>query len=355
MSMQAQSVATDWSRGGLEVPVVCPACGKSSEIDREYSRRDDMLAMPDTWHIVRCTACRSLYLAERPDNESLPRAYTDYYTHSVESDELASGQARGLKPSLVSGYLNWRFGMGRVPAIRAGALLFSAILPLRLKLDVYGRHLPREKCNDGTRLLDVGCGNGAFLARAREIGVRAFGCEPDSAAADACRTQGLDVTTGDVFAANFAESSFDYITLNHVIEHVGDHHKLLRELYRLLVPGGALWLALPNPAALGIAVFGNGWKGFHPPFHLAIPSQAELLRWLADAGFVRGRLLRRGAQSPGMWHESANLASREGTAPSRWFDVVMRLSGDLLSTLTPRWGEETIALAWKSPSMPRPV
>jgi len=347
-----QSVATDWSRGRLEVAAACPACGRQAGIDREYARRDDMLAMPDIWRIVRCRACRSLYLAERPDMESLPRAYADYYTHAGESDEPASEHARGLGSSLVNGYLNWRFGMHRAPATRAGALLFSAIPPLRMKLDVYGRHLPREKCNEGMRLLDVGCGNGAFLVRAREIGMRAFGCEPDPAAADACRAQGLDVTTGDLFVADFAESSFDYITLNHVVEHVLDHDKLLKELYRLLVPGGALWLALPNPAALGVAVFGKGWKGFHPPFHLMIPSQTELLRWLADAGFARGRVLRRGAQSPGMWRESAHIANREGTAPSRSLEAVARLAGDLLSTLTPRWSEETVVLAWKPLSRP---
>lgn len=345
-------MATDWSRGHLEVPAACPACGTRAGIDREYSRRDDMLAMPDIWRIVRCRACRSLYLAERPDMESLPRAYADYYTHATESDELASGQARGLRPSLINGYLNWRFGMHRVPATRAGALLFSAITPLRLKLDVYGRHLPREKCNEGMRLLDVGCGNGAFLIRAREIGVRAFGCEPDPAAADACRAQGLDVTTGDLFAADFAESSFDYITLNHVIEHVLDHDKLLKELHRLLVPGGALWLALPNPAALGIRIFEKGWNGLHPPFHLVIPRQKVLLQWLDNAGFVQAALLRRGAQSLGAWHASVRLARREGTAPSRSLEVVARLAGDLLSTLTPRWSEETVVLAWKPLSGP---
>lgn len=346
--MQTQSVATEWSRGRLEVPETCPACGSKAGIDREYSRRDDMQTMPDIWHIVRCSACRSFYLAERPDLESLPRAYAEYYTHAVEPEELVGEQAPGLRSSLINGYLNWRFGMRRAPAIRIGALLFNAILPLRLKLDVYGRHLPRKKCNEGLRLLDVGCGNGAFLVRAREMGIRAYGCEPDSAAADACRAQGLDVTSGDLFVANFAESSFDYITLNHVIEHVSEHDRVLKELYRLLVPGGALWLALPNPAALGITVFGKGWKGFHPPFHLTIPSQSELLRWLADAGFTRGKVLRRGAQSPGMWRESAHLANREGTAPPPSLEFIARLAGDLLSTLTPRWGEETIILAWKS-------
>lgn len=346
-SMQASPAVDSWSRGRLQQVRVCPACGKSSAVSAEYARRDDALVMPDIWHVVRCAACRSLYLNPRPDAESLPRAYADYYTHNPESDELASGAARGLIAALVNGYLNSRFHMRRQPAMRAGAWLFGAIPPLRMRLNVYGRHVPRSRCNAGTRVLDVGCGNGAFLLRAREMGMRAHGCEPDSAAVATCRALGLDVTQGEVFDAGYDAGSFDLITLNHVIEHVTDQPRLLAKLHALLVPGGMLWLALPNPDALGVRVFAKGWKGLHPPFHLAIPSQVVLRQNLHTCGFLRIHMLRRGAQSPGMWRESTELAQRERTVPPKIWLTVMRRFADVLATLSPRWSEETIAVAWK--------
>lgn len=311
----------------------------------EYIRRDDALAMPDAWRTVRCGGCGSMYLAERPDSESLPRAYADYYTHEAEHDELASGEARDLLSSLINGYLNKRFNMRRRPASRWGAWVFRLVPPLRMKLDVYGRHVPTALCGAETRLLDVGCGNGAFLLRAREMGIQVQGCEPDPDAAMACRQSGLDVVQGDVWDAGLPDGAFDFITLNHVIEHVEDAPRLLDKLCVLLKPGGVLWLALPNPSALGVRLFGRGWKGFHPPFHLLIPSQMFLRCWLCRAGFVAVRSVRRGVQSPGLWRDSIRIARREGVAGSSMWITVARRVGDLLSSVTSRWGEETIVVA----------
>lgn len=342
--MQPASAIAHWSRGRLDLTRDCPACG-ARDVSAIYSRRDDMLALEDTWHVARCGNCGSMYLIERPDAESLPRAYENYYTHESERDDFASGNARGLLRRLINGYLNARFRMRRRPALRTGAWVFRLLPPLRMKLDVYGRHIPKALCQGPARLLDVGCGNGAFLCRALEMGIQVQGCEPDPAAAATCRNMGLHVVAGDVWTAAYADGSFTYITLNHVIEHVTDPSRLLGKLLALLEPGGTLWLALPNPSALGLRLFRRGWKGLHPPFHLLIPSQRILREWLQHAGFTDVRFVRRGMQSPGLWRESVRIAEREGTTHFRVWMATVRRVGDLLSTLTPRWGEETIVMA----------
>ncbi len=336
-----------WSRGDLEYLAACPACGEKVAGQAQYARRDDFLAMPDVWCFWRCPACASLYLNPRPDVASLPRAYQNYYTHYAEADALASGEARGIKAALVNGYLNWRFRMHRQPASWIGALLFGLLRPLGMKLDFYGRHLPKNLCNAHTRLLDVGCGNGGFLLRAKQMGIVAAGCEPDRHAADTCVTLGLDVVKGDAFAVELDHERFDVITLNHVIEHVRDPIGLLERLHLLLLPGGRLWMALPNPDALGVVLFKAAWKGFHPPFHLIIPHQKVLLRWARRAGFVDVRCLRRGAQSRGLWTESTRIARREQIRRSESLISACRFFGDMLSTFSPRWGEETVIVAHK--------
>lgn len=333
-----------WSRGDLIHLDACPACGASS-VAAEFSRRDDGFAMPDVWHMVKCGRCRSIYLAERPDDESLPRAYADYYTHQADNDELATAEGRGLLGRLINGYLNERFGMKRPRASKAGYWLFRAIPPLRMKLDVYCRHVSAGLCNRSARLLDVGCGNGAFLLRAREMGLEVHGCEPDQAAVATCSRLGLDVKLGDVWSVDHPDGTFDYITLNHVIEHVSDPLRLLGRLRALLKPGGVLWLGLPNPNALGLSVLRQGWKGLHPPFHLVIPSQMILSGWLRQAGFAEVSVIRRGMQNPGLWRESIRIARREGVIVSARRVAWVRGMGDMLSSLTPRWGEETIIVA----------
>lgn len=312
----------------------------------EYCRQDDLQAMPEQWRMVRCGWCGSLYLDPRPDEASLPAAYATYYTHQPEGSE-PDGKRASLQVRLVNGYLNWRFRMARDPALKLGAMLALAP-PLRKKLDFYGRHIPRSMCAPGTRLLDVGCGSGAFLLRAREMGIQAFGCEPDPQAVEACRSQGLHVLQGDVFDLGLDDAGpFDIVTLNHVIEHVYRPRELLERVHALLKPGGILWIGLPNPDALGLSLFSQGWKGLHPPFHLIIPRQQVLSGWVRAAGFVGARLLCRGAQSPGLWRESAQIAAREKVARGRFPSMLVRVWGDLASTISPRRGEETILVARK--------
>lgn len=342
------SINPSWSRGALEAVDRCPACGSAKRDARQFSRHDDGGVMPDDWRMVRCGGCESLYLDPRPDAESLPRAYLDYYTHQAEHEDVPEGGAGGLVWSLVHGYLNRRFGMRRIPVNKFGAVVFSVIEPLRLKLDYYGRHLTRAQFPQRGRLLDVGCGSGAFLLRAREMGWEVAGCEPDAKAVAACHGQGLDVIQGDVFSPTLDGELFDVVTISHVLEHVVDPQALLMRAGTLLRAGGVLWVALPNPHSIGLRIFGAAWRGLHVPFHLCIPSQTRLRRWMETTGFVSIQMMRRGVHSQRLWSDSLAIAHREKIViPLRTTLALVRMLTDFLATLTPRWGEESVMIARK--------
>ncbi len=344
--MTQENISENWSRGALELVAHCPACGSSRRSACEYVRHDDSGVMPDLWRMARCSSCRSLYLDPRPDAESLPRAYRDYYTHQTEQNDVPERGADGLAWSFIHGYLNWRFGMRRNPSNRLGAILFSALEPLRLKLDYYGRHLSRDRFPRPGRLLDVGCGNGAFLARARAMGWAVLGCEPDPKAAATCHAQGLDVIQGDLFSRDLDGQLFDVVTISHVLEHVVDPKALLKRIYELLQPGGVLWVALPNPGSLGLRIFGAAWRGLHVPFHLCIPNQNQLRKWVESADFVSVKILRRGAHGRNPRKDSMAIAEREGIAtPSSFLTALLFILSDVLATFTPRWAEETVMVA----------
>lgn len=335
-----------WSRGLLEPVARCPACG-SDKRAAAFTRHDNDASMPDLWRMVQCVDCRSIWLDPRPDAQSLPHAYDDYYTHSTETDDVPQNGSSGLAWRLIHGYLNRRFGMHRQPAAGWGYAVFSLIEPWRLKLDYYGRHLTRSRVGAPGRLLDIGCGNGAFLARAADAGWKVQGCEVDSKAVAACRSLGIDMIEGDAFAPQLAEQSFDVITMSHVIEHVHDQPALLQRAHDLLHTGGWLWLACPNPQSMGQQTFGSAWSELHPPCHLCIPSQAVLIRWLQEKGFDGIHVLRRGAHACRIWRLCQSIAQREsiGTpSPGRLF--IRRLIADALATISPR-AEETVLLARK--------
>jgi SAM-dependent methyltransferase len=105
-----------------------------------------------------------------------------------------------------------------------------------------------NKTTKELKLLDIGCGFGAFLSFANQAGFDVTGVEIDKKIAQAARENGFVVY--DDFLENLAlpDNSFDVITLWDVIEHVPDPVSLLTECHRLLRPGGVLFYHTGNAA-----------------------------------------------------------------------------------------------------------
>jgi 2-polyprenyl-3-methyl-5-hydroxy-6-metoxy-1,4-benzoquinol methylase len=110
-----------------------------------------------------------------------------------------------------------------------------------------GRLKKLAKQRQGGRLLDVGCGDGAFLKLAQGSGWEVSGTENSSYAAKYVgKALGIPVFCGELFAAGHPDHSFDVVTMWHVLEHVTDPKRYLREIHRILKPSGLLVIAVPN-------------------------------------------------------------------------------------------------------------
>ena len=97
------------------------------------------------------------------------------------------------------------------------------------------------------RMLDVGCAEGTFLELARRRGWEVCGTEFSAfAAAEAARRTEAEIFCGELHEARYPGTSFDTVTLWHVLEHVRDPGATLREIRRILRPGGLLVIAVPN-------------------------------------------------------------------------------------------------------------
>ena len=214
------------------------------------------------------------------------------------------------------------------------------IVPIRQQLDYFYRHLPRKR----GALLDVGCGNGAYLLRAAEAGWEVQGIEPDPAAAAQASALDFAVHQGDVTTFR-AANDFDVITLSHVFEHLHDPQAVLSNCRQLLRPGGMLWMAMPNIQGLGHRVYGKAWFPLEPPRHLLLPSRRELKRLCQEAGFTGVKFLRRGRIGAGGVRECAARAALLGVASGpAW---LWHLLINVLSVLSPSWSEEIVVVAFK--------
>lgn len=134
------------------------------------------------------------------------------------------------------------------------------------------------------RLLEIGCSTGELLAAASPA-FEAIGVEADAQTSASTRTRGLQCVTGTLFDANLPAAYFDAAVLYHVIEHLPSPVAAVRELQRIVKPGGWLVLEAPNIETFWFRLLGPRWRQFIPD-HLFFFSPATLTRLCEEQGFA---------------------------------------------------------------------
>ncbi|MBA4374498.1 MAG: hypothetical protein C0402_16735 [Thermodesulfovibrio sp.] len=97
------------------------------------------------------------------------------------------------------------------------------------------------------RALDVGCGLGEFMDMLKNKGFNVTGVDGDPRHIDGVRQSGFDAFIADLESPlPFNDSSFDLAACLEVIEHIALAEGLLKEIARILAPGGHVVLSTPN-------------------------------------------------------------------------------------------------------------
>lgn len=228
----------------------CPLCGREeSEIVLEA--QDPSSESGLIFSVVQCRDCGLKYTNPRPHVDCIGRFYpSDYKPHRKRP-----------KPPRRPSRLAWLTGHD-CPERRG--------------------ELP---CPPG-RLLDFGCGSGAFLARMADRGWQVTGLDASPHAVDCVRSLwSLPAFVGSLPHPDLEPGSFDAVTMWHSLEHVHEPLEVLRAARRLLVPGGLLLVACPNIDSLPARWFGSDWFGLDLPRHLTHFKAKTLTEMLIAAGF----------------------------------------------------------------------
>lgn len=104
----------------------------------------------------------------------------------------------------------------------------------------------------GQSILDVACGTGDWLCVARGQGLDVAGVDISAKAIDICRhrmPQGR-FSAGPAERLDFPDHTFDHVTCLGSLEHFLDQPGALREMVRVLKPGGRIVLLVPNAGFL---------------------------------------------------------------------------------------------------------
>jgi SAM-dependent methyltransferase len=137
-----------------------------------------------------------------------------------------------------------------------------------------------------SRLLDIGCGSGAFVKVARQAGIDAFGLDSSQEAVDAGVDSGIEqLMCGTEQDLRDAGDQYDVVTMFHTLEHVVGPFQYLKKVRDLLKRPGSLIVQVPNRESCQARVFGPRWYGLDCPRHVCNYTRHSLLYLLGRCGF----------------------------------------------------------------------
>jgi SAM-dependent methyltransferase len=221
------------------VLIRCPLCDSAS---------DSAFLFYKGFRIARCSNCSFIFVNPRPTEEALLRLYSNQETNPFLEEHFEA---------------------------------FDYELPVLVKLlQKIQKYLPAGE------LLEVGCGRGDFLRLAQTHGFSVTGCDIFGGRKPVI--DGASFYDGTLKDAKFYDHSFDIVVVRNILEHLFNPNVELREIMRVLKPGGYLYIKVPN------VEFEHGFRcrllyrrkhHFEPPYHLNYFSPMSLYRFLTNAQF----------------------------------------------------------------------
>jgi 2-polyprenyl-3-methyl-5-hydroxy-6-metoxy-1,4-benzoquinol methylase len=202
------------------------------------------------YHVARCDQCGLVVTVPRPPFEAIPGFYGQEY-YGLDNNKFGP----------LTEIFIFLFRVARLRAVRRMGVRQGAIL-------------------------DLGCGRGLFLRVIKRFGYRVWGTELDDASARAAHHRsGAEVRVGPLVGCHFDAGQFDAITAWQVFEHFHDPDVVLRECHRVLRPGGALIMSMPNIESWQARWAGASWFHLDLPRHLFHYDPATITRMLEGQGF----------------------------------------------------------------------
>jgi len=145
---------------------------------------------------------------------------------------------------------------------------------IRRRLEIVFDELLDDAALRGRRVLDAGCGYGAFSRLATRRGAHVVSCDiAKNLVVGASTTASSHGVVGDACALGFRDGSFETIISSEMVEHVERPAQAVQELARVLEPGGLLVITTPNRPWQGVVRMASRLR--LRPFH----GLENFLRW----------------------------------------------------------------------------
>lgn len=259
----------------------CPSCF-SGHIHFAFTVKDHSVS-GELFEIWECADCSLRFTQHIPEKEKIGAYYqsTEYISHREDAPGLINRLYRAVRKRT-----------------------------LRSK-----RKLVERMTGGSRKLLDIGAGTGAFAAEMRNNEWEVTALEPDPGARKTAEERyGLLLRPADDLYS-LPSSSFNAITLWHVLEHVHDLHQYMEAMQHALAPGGVILAAVPNYTSRDAEIYRTFWAAYDVPRHLYHFSPASMKKLAEKHGF-------RLREIKPMWFDSfyvSLLSSKYKTGKTSYF------------------------------------
>jgi 2-polyprenyl-3-methyl-5-hydroxy-6-metoxy-1,4-benzoquinol methylase len=247
---------------------------------------DTRFGIPGEFEAQRCQRCGLEQIFPMPSPRRLKELYERYYNFGGEQNTIYTRLRQ------------WYFS----------SLLHTLWASLDGDISFYLR-------KGKGRLLDIGCNEGRGLKIWARNGFKVEGLELNERAAAVARRLGFKVHTTPLEQFTPSEQ-FDVAVVANVLEHSLDPDQMLRNIHRILKPGGQIWISCPNSRSWLRSLCGRYWINWHAPFHIVHLSHSTLEAMLTRACFadIRTRQI-----TPALWvtHSAIALMFSRSGRPTR--------------------------------------
>jgi 2-polyprenyl-3-methyl-5-hydroxy-6-metoxy-1,4-benzoquinol methylase len=261
--------------------VPCPKCGcPSSSI--VVKGKDYLYGVSGEYSASECQNCKFWFQNPRPTPDRLASLYpADYLPHVINPPAEAvsapsqSRAASYLRRSLGYAHLN---NKGMRPDWRT-LRLFDMWRKWTTGVNLIPHYLP------DSRLLEIGCGNGARLIILRSLDWQSlYGIELVPAAVEQARKGGFLVERGFVedVLDTYPQEFFDVVITSMVLEHLYNPFQVVRQVAAKLKPGGQFLFSTISRDALDARLYGSYWAGFDFPRHMVYLRKQDIYAMLAE-------------------------------------------------------------------------
>jgi 2-polyprenyl-3-methyl-5-hydroxy-6-metoxy-1,4-benzoquinol methylase len=243
----------------------CKIC-KNESSNTFYELKELMFGTGERFPYFQCSKCQCLQIEQLPDD--MAKYYPDDYYSFSETPNIINSSIK--KFLLFHRYRQCLFG---------GDLLGRILLKF-LKRSPELEMMKKAGIKEGMSVLDVGCGSGLVLYLMNLAGMKNLvGIDP-YIKHDIHYSDELSILKKDIYEM---EGKWDFIFVNHVLEHIDDQQKFFNEVYKKLHANGTCLVRIPTCSSYAWEYYRENWIQSDPPRHFYIHSIESIQQLVASS------------------------------------------------------------------------